>query len=288
MDDWEKAGKIGAEAREYAVELCKIGKTYAFIADSVEDFIIKKGGFPAFPMDVSVNNMAAHYCPFIDDKGILEKGDVVKLDIGVHVNGYVVDNATTVEVGSDKYKDLIKCCKEACVAGCEQALPDVEVKNIGKVIAQTIKDAGFTHISNLSGHGVGRWEVHCAPTIPNFDNGNDAKLIEGQHIAIEPFSTTGIGQVKEGKMSGVYQFVEKKPVRLDGARKLMIKIEKEYKSLPFTERWLKDVPNVKFLLGLLEKSGVIEQYKQLPEKSGGVVAQQENTICIGKGVITKI
>jgi methionyl aminopeptidase len=286
--DWLKAGKIGAEAREYAVELCKVGKTYSFIADSVEDFIIKKGGFPAFPMDVSVNNMAAHYCPFIDDKGVLEKGDVVKLDIGVHVNGCVVDNATTVEVGSDKHKELIKCCKEACVAGCEKAVPDVEVRKIGEVIAQTIKDAGFTHISNLSGHGVGKWKVHCSPTIPNFDNGNKAKLTEGEYIAIEPFSTTGIGQVKEGKMSGVYRFVEKKPTRLDGARKLMTKIDKEYNGLPFTERWLKDVQNVKFLLGILEKSGAIEQYKQLPEKSGGIVAQQENTVCVGKGVITKI
>ncbi len=288
MNDWEKAGKIGAQAREYAASLCKVGKTYVEFVDSVEEFIIKKGGFPAFPMDLSVDAMAAHYCPFIDDKGVLKKGDVVKLDIGVHVNGCVVDNAMTVEIGSDKYKELIKCCKEACLAGCEEAKPNAEINKIGKVIAEIIKDAGFTHISNLSGHGVGKWEVHCAPTIPNFDNGNKTKLKEGQYIAIEPFSTTGVGQVKEGKLSGVYGFIEKKPVRLDSARKLMGKIEKDYKTLPFTERWLKDVKNIKFLLGILEKTGVIQQYKQLPEKSGGIVAQYENTVCVGKGIITKI
>ena len=94
--------------------------------------------------------------------------------------------------------------------------------------------------------------------------------------------------IKEGKLSGVYAFVEKKPVRLDGARKLMHKIEKDYKTLPFTERWLKDVKNIKFLLGILEKTGVLQQYKQLPEKSGGIVAQYENTVCVGKGIITKI
>ena len=287
MNDWFKAGKIAANAREYAKEICKVGKSYAYVVDTVEDFIIKKGGFPAFPMDISVNDVAAHYCPFINDDNILEKGDVVKLDIGVHVNGAVADNACTVELGTNNWKDLINASKDACLAACEIAIPDCPIKNIGKIIQETIESAGFVPITNLSGHGVSEWLVHTSPTIPNFDNGNETKLVEGQHIAIEPFATDGVGLVSEGKPCGVYSFLGKKAVRLDGARKLMNKIDKDYKTLPFTERWLKDVRNVKFLLNLLEKSGVVQQYKILPEKNKGMVSQYENTIEIGTGITTK-
>ncbi len=287
MSDWLKAGKIAAEAREYAQEICKEGTSYTYVADTVEDFIIKKGGFPAFPMDVSVNEVAAHYCPYIVDDKVLEKGDVVKLDIGVHVNGAVADNACTVEIGTDKWKELIGASKDACLAACEIAIPDCPIRNIGKVIQETITGAGFTPITNLSGHGVAEWKVHTSPTIPNYDNKNENKLVEGQHIAIEPFATNGNGTVKEGKPCGVYAFLEKKPVRLPNARKLLTKIEKDYSTLPFTERWLKDFPNAKFLLNLLEKAEAIKQYTILPEKTGGMVSQYENTVEVGTGITTK-
>ena len=78
MNDWLKAGKLAADAREYAVDICKAGKTYTEVVDQTEDYIIKRGGFPAFPMDISVNHVAAHYCPYIEDDNVLEKGDVVK------------------------------------------------------------------------------------------------------------------------------------------------------------------------------------------------------------------
>jgi methionyl aminopeptidase len=287
MNDWFKAGKIASEARDYALDICKIGKSYTYVADKTEEFIIKAGGFPAFPMDVSVNDVAAHYCPFIDDEKILKKGDLVKLDIGVHVNGCVADNACTIELGTNNFKEMILASRGACLAGCEIAIPGTPIRNIGKVIQQTISDAGFTPITNLSGHGVGKWSVHCEPAIPNFDNKNETKLKEGQHIAIEPFATDGVGSVKEGKPCGVYAFLEKKPIRLDSARKLLSRIEKDYSTLPFTERWLKDVKNIKFLLNMLEKSGAIKQYTMLPEKSGGMVTQYENTVEVGSGVTTK-
>tara|TARA_Y100000310_G_scaffold231157_1_gene233672 strand:+ start:1704 stop:2570 length:867 start_codon:yes stop_codon:yes gene_type:complete len=288
MNDWMKAGKIAAEAREYAKKICKEGNLYSEIANNVEDFIKGKNAGIAFPMDVSVNNMAAHYCPFLDDKSVIIKGDVVKLDIGVHVNGHVADNACTVEVGTNKWAELIKSSKDACDAGCEIAVPGYKIRKIGKVIQDTIEGNGFVSISNLSGHGVGVYEVHLPPTIPNYDNGDKTMLEEGQHIAIEPFATDGKGFVKKGKLSGVYRFIAKKPVRLDGARKLMSFIEKEYKTLPFTERWLGDFKNVKFLLKLLKRDGVIEEYEQLPEEAGGMVSQYENTVEVGVGVTTKI
>jgi methionyl aminopeptidase len=288
MNDWLKAGNIAAKAREYAKEVCKEGKTYTYVVDKVEDFIKKKGAFPAFPMDISANSVAAHYCPFIEDDNIVEKGDLIKLDIGAHVNGAVADNACTVEIGTNNWKDLIKASKDACLAACEAAVPGMEIGKIGKLVEETIRDAGYTPISNLSGHGVELWVVHSNPTIPNYNNGNTSKLIEGQHIAIEPFATDGVGLVSEGKPCGVYVLENKKPVRLDGAKKLMLKIEKDYNTLPFTERWLKNVPNVKFYLNYLEKAEILRQYTILPEKKGGMVSQFENTVEVGTGITTKI
>lgn len=288
MNDWQKAGKIAAQAREYAVEVCKIGKSYTYVVDKVEDFIRKKGASPAFPMDLSVNDIAAHYCPYIDDKNILQKGDLVKLDIGVHVNGRVADNACTVELGTTKWKGLIKASKDACLAACELAVPDAPIRNLGKIIDETIKDAGFQTITNLSGHGVEEWIVHTSPTIPNYDNGNETKLKEGTHIAIEPFATTGVGAVKDGKGCGVYMLLEKRPLRMDSAKKLLMYIEKNYNTLPFTERWLKDFKNIKFLLALLEKENILKQYSVLPEKNGGFVSQYEDTVEVGTGVTTKL
>ncbi len=290
MNDWLKAGKLAAQAREYAQEVCVAGKSYTYIVDTVEDFIIKRGGFPAFPMDISVNHVAAHYCPFIDDpeENIVKKGDVIKLDIGVHINGAVADNACTVEIGTNKWAKLIRASKEACLAACDLATPGRPIYQLGAIVEDTIRSHGFNPITNLSGHGVGLWQVHTAPAIPNYDNGNKKTLVEGQYIAIEPFATDGIGSVSEGKPCGVYGFLQKKPVRLPGARKLMGHIEKTYNTLPFTERWLKDTPNIKFLLALLEREGVIKQYTILPEKKNGMVTQHENTIEIGTGITTKI
>jgi len=288
MDDWKKSGKIAAEAREYAKSICKKGVKYIEISNKIEEFIKKKGGKVAFPVDISVGSVAAHDSPFLGDSRVIEKGDLVKFDIGVHVNGRVADNACTVEVGGTKWKDMIKAAEEAVKAGVEVAVPGCSVNKIGKVIKETISGYGFVPIVNLSGHGVGVYEIHTSPTIPNHDNGDETKLKEGQHIAIEPFATNGVGYVKEGKGSGIYRLVMKKPVRLAGARKLIEFVEKEYKTLPFAERWLKDFKNVKFLLSLLKREGVFEEYPQLPERSGGMVSQYENTIEVGKGVLTKV
>ena len=131
--------------------------------------------------------------------------------------------------------------------------PGVKLCQIGAAISEVIRGAGFNPITNLSGHGVGQWIVHDAPSIPNYNNGDQTKLVEGQKIAIEPFATTGEGKVKDGKPSGIYGLVHLKPVRLDSARKMIQFIQKEYQTLPFCLRWVNHLPNAKFILAYLEK-----------------------------------
>jgi len=287
MEDYIKSGEICKKAREYGVTLLKEGAKFIDIAEKVEEKIKELGGEPAFPVDVGVNYLAAHDSPRFNDERVLQKGDVVKLDLGVHIKGAITDTAVTVEIGSDKYKKLIESAEEALKKALEMAKPGVEVRKIGAVIRETIENYGFSAIVNLSGHGVDRYEVHAKPSIPNFDNGDGTKLEEEQVFAIEPFATDGAGKVIEGKPSGIYSLINPKTVRDSNARKLLKYVMEKYQTLPFSERWLMKEfgARVKFALLLLEREGVIKQYSILPEKNKGQVAQAERTIIIGKGVI---
>jgi len=287
MEDYLKSGEICKKAREFGISLLKEGTKFIDIAEKVEDKIIELGGKPAFPVDVGINYLAAHDSPTFNDERILHKGDVVKLDIGVHVNGAVTDTALTLEIGSHIYEKLIKSAEEALKRALELVLPGVEICQIGKVINETIQSYGFTPIVNLSGHRVDKYEVHAPPSIPNYDNGDRTLLKEGQVFAIEPFATDGGGKVIEGKPAGIYEIVNVKNVRDSTTRKVLEFITENYKTLPFSERWLikQFGYKVKLSLLLLERAGIIKQYNLLPEKDRGQVAQAERTVIIGKGVI---
>ena len=282
MNDYIKSGEIAAKAREFGKKLCKENTLILEIAEKIEAKMLELGGKPAFPVDVSINHVAAHATPLENDKTKLKKGDLVKLDIGVHVNGAVTDTACTVEVSTNKCNNLIKASENALNEALKIVKPGVKVREIGKVIHDTIVKAGFSPIRNLSGHGLDKFEIHTKPTIPNYDNNDETKLEKDMIIAIEPFATTGIGEIIEGKPSNVYALIEKKPVRLNDARKILDFIEKEYKTLPFAARWLnKKFKNANFVLRVLEKEGIIKQYSQLPEKAKGNVSQAEHSLIVG-------
>jgi len=284
-EGWKKSGAIARKALEYGMELCKPNAKHIDIVEKIEKKIIQLGGKPSFPPDLSIDHVAAHQTPNVGDEKVLNKGEVVKVDVGAHVNGCVTDNARTVILGND-WKDLKKAVEDALDAAIEQAVPGNKIRNIGKAIITTIESRGFNAISNLSGHGIGRWIVHDSPTIPNYDNNDDTTLIEGQKIAIEPFATTGIGAVSDGRPCGVYRLLGMKPVRLDSVRKVLQFIEQEYQTIPFSPRWIQHLPNYQFALRTLEKEGVIKQYTELPEKSRGIVTQAEKSVSVGEGVLT--
>ncbi len=285
MDDWHKAGEIAGKAREYGKQLVKDGALALDIAEAIEAKITELGGKAAFPCGVSINHIAAHASPLPGEQTIIKKGDVVKLDLGCHINGCVADTACTVEPSSNENKDLILASKEALDEAIKHVKPGVMLHEIGKVIHDTINRYGFSPIKNLSGHGIGEWIVHHGITIPNFDNGDKRKLEEGMHIAIEPFATTGKGLVTEGKPSGIYAITNPRNIRNFEARKLLINLDKEYRTLPFHIRWIK-VANVNFLIRLLEKEGILRTYPQLVEESKGLVSQHEHSLEVGKGVYT--
>ena len=181
-----KAGKIASEALQYGKSLIKSGTKVIDVLDAVENKIIELGGEMAFPAQISLDQFAAHSCSDLIDETVLAK-QVVKLDVGVHIEGQIADNALTVDL-SGKYEDLVKASRDALNNALKIVKAGVELREIGKVIEDTIKSYGFEPVRNLSGHGLGLYQIHTNPSIPNFDNGSNVKLKEGDVIAIEPFA----------------------------------------------------------------------------------------------------
>lgn len=284
--DFIESGKISAKARDHGKKMIKEGASVLEIAEAIENKMRELGGKPAFPVDVSIDGLAAHASPGPEDKTILKKGQLVKLDLGAHVNGKVTDTAVTVEVGTNKWAKLIEAVEKALENTEKLVKPGTKICEIGKTISETISSYGFKAITNLSGHGIGEFEVHTTPTIPNYDNGDKTELKEGQTIAIEPFATVGVGSVKEGKPSGIYELVRKKPTRSPAVRKVLEYIEKEFNTLPFSLRWINNLPNAKFALRILEQEGIIHQFAELPEKTNGITSQAEHSFMVGHGRLT--
>jgi len=277
MEQWIKAGKIGAEILSYAKTKAKPGISLLELAQLIENKTAELKVKPAFPINLSLNHMAAHYTPLKEDKLTLKEEDILKIDLGVHMDGYISDTALTIGPN----KELIKASEEALKEAIKFARPGIEVRKIGAVVQDVISSYNFAPIKNLSGHEIKQYDLHAGLTIPNYDNGNTTKLEEGMIIAIEPFATTGKGKVTEGKPASIYRFIQKKPVRDAATKKILNYIEKEYSTLPFARRWLQEkFPTANFALRTLENQGAVKQYTQLPEESKGLVSQAEHTVLI--------
>jgi len=280
MNNWEKAGKIAAEALNYGSKLIKINNNVKEVVELVEKKIYELDGKPAFPVQVSINDMAAHFTP-LDEEILFKENDLVKLDVGVHVEGHIGDNALTIDLGNNK--ELLKASKLALNEAVKVVKPGAKLFEIGEVIEKTIKEFGFNPIKNLSGHGINVYEEHANFSIPNFNNNDKTELKENQIIAIEPFATNGIGLVRDGKPSTIYKVVNLKNTRDNNSREILKFIMENYNVLPFAKRWLlKKLPifKVNFALRILEQEGILHHYPQLPEKSQGLVSQHEYTLIV--------
>ncbi|RLF48651.1 MAG: type II methionyl aminopeptidase [Thermoplasmata archaeon] len=275
----ERAGAIARKAAIYGKELAREGVALLEIAEKIEEYIIGEGALPAFPANLSVNNIAAHYTPPSKACGIdyvLRRGDVLKIDVGAHVNGYIGDTALTVEIGTSRWRDLIRCAEEALNAAISAIKPGISVRTIGKVVETVASSYGYKPVINLSGHGLGKFIIHTGLTIPNFDNGDNSKLRVGDVIAIEPFVTDGRGYVENGPCGNIYRITAK---RINSPH--LQKIANNFRTLPFAERWCSALFNDHCaVLKNLERKRAIYCYPTLVEKKGCVVAQAEHTMVI--------
>lgn len=281
LEDYEKAGKIAAEVREFSRKIVKIDYSLLKATEQIEAQIIKLGGKPAFPVDVSINNIAAHYSAASNDTTLFKENDLVKVDIGVHINGAIADTAVSIDLGNNN--EMIRAAEDALKEALKLTMPGVKLFEIGQAIQQVIQSYGYSPIRNLSGHGIELFKVHTKPNIPNFNNNDRTELKEGQVIAIEPFATNGAGIIIEGKQSEIYEIVNKKAIRNASARKILDYADKEYNTMPFNKRWLLKKFNaldVNMGLNALEKEKIVYQYSVLPEKNNGIVSQAEHTVIV--------
>ncbi len=283
IQDFIKAGEIAAKAREYGKSLIVEGAKVVDILDKIEEQIIKLGGGIAFPAQISINQIAAHYCSLENDTTTIKSSDVIKIDVGAHVNGFIGDTALTVNLDG-KYKDLVDASKIALMNALEEIKPGIPIGEIGKVIQETISKNGFQPVRNLSGHGLGKFQIHTSPTMPNIELTVSAKLKEGMTIAIEPFATDGQGKIQEGGLTTIFSQVNEKPVRSPFTREVFQKI-KSYNGLPFTTRWLTKEfgeGKTRFALKELLKVGNIYGHAPLVEVKKGIVSQHEHSLIVTK------
>ena len=278
LEKYRSAGRILAEVLAEARPRVETGASLLDVANFVEDAIRSKGGQPAFPCNISLDRNAAHYTPSPKDLSTFGES-MVKLDVGVHVDGYIADAAITIDLsGHDK---LTEASKAALEAALDIVRPGANTAQIGKVIEETITGYGYRPVHNLTGHGLSRYQAHDEPAVPNKAMEKGTVLKEGDVIAIEPFATNGSGRISEGPINEIYGFSAPRPVRLPAARSLLKEITENYRTLPFARRWLKG-ERAEYALMLLLRSGAVHPYPVLWEVEGSLVSQAEHTVVILK------
>jgi methionyl aminopeptidase len=277
-----QAGKIASEVKKYARTIVKKGVPLLEIAEKIEAKIEQLGGKPAFPVNLSINDIAAHYTPNHDDKTIAS--GLLKVDFGVHVDGWVADTAFSIDLeNNEENKRLILASELALEIASKTIKLGVTNSRIGKEIEESISSGEISPIINLSGHQIKQYELHSGLTIPNINNNQEIPIKEGLY-AIEPFTTNGSGKVYDGKNSGIYELHSEKSPRSQTAREVLNFIIKEYNTLPFCSRWLYKKLGAKSLIGLkqLEENGNLHHFPMLMEANRGKVAQSENTFLVEK------
>ncbi len=284
-----KSGQIAKNAADLALRLVKPGVGVSEIAITIEKYIRELGGEPAFPVNIGINNVAAHYTPVYSDTLTIPEQGVVKIDLGVHVEGYIADTAVSIPL-SPVFEGLVEASRRALEKALEVLHPGIRASEIGRVIEITIKSYGFNPIKNLSGHGIEKYTIHSGVTIPNYaDIFARYRLTSGVY-AIEPFATNGVGLVKELNFATIYALKRIKKALREDVAKFYNKVYGERLTLPFTLRWYvtsSDEYNtyLEIIEHLAEKNALVK-YPVLVEKTNGYVSQFEHTVVItGKDVI---
>jgi len=283
FDNYVKAGKIASQVREYARTQDHTGRSLSEICNDIEQEIFKKGGEPAFPVNVSLNDIAAHYTAVPNDPIIVKNTDVLKIDVGVHIDGYIADTAVTVSYDT-KYQRMIDIAERALDEAIGISRSNTRVSEIGRIIEKTITKYGCKPIQNLSGHSLERYTIHAGKSIPNiWTIGHSFNLSVNNVYAIEPFVTTNDGQgvVYEGKIKNIFGIGSRKRTKEQKTDDFLEYLWNKFKTLPFALRWIVNEYEEKEALSLLEilvKKKNVHAYPILVEGANRIVVQAEHTI----------
>jgi methionyl aminopeptidase len=284
LEKFRLSGKILRETREEMRQLVHENMPIIEVCEKAEALIREKGGKPAFPCNVSINEVAAHYTSPPNDEQRIPEKSIVKVDIGVHLDGYVTDTAFTA-CFSPEHKSMQNAAEHALQTAIENIHSDIAISKIGGIIEKSIKNRGFKPIANLTGHSVGRYLIHAGTSIPNVTQISFGKIKAGEVYAIEPFVTLpeAVGRVEDSPETTIFRLVKAKTVKNTHANTMLRFIEDNFRTLPFAERWLKGVvPEGQYLEAFKEllTSRALMGYPVFIEVSRKPVAQAEHTVLI--------
>ena len=285
-DQYRKSGKITSEVRSVVKARVKPGMGYVEVCQLVEGEISARGGSPAFPTGIGVNQVTAHYAPQLGDSGVIQESDLVKVDFGVHVDGYVTDTAVSITF-NPAYQLMLEVAERALAVAIETAKKEARTGEIGKVVQAEVSRLGFRPIENLTGHTVDRFTVHAGKSIPNVYMPGTQSLKKGDVFAIEPFVTlsSAAGYVVDSASQTIFSIVARKKTGMPELDGFAEKVWAERKSLPFTPRWYvaEFGRNLPAMLERLVAKKAVRPYPTLVEASGSPVAQFEHTMALDDG-----
>jgi methionyl aminopeptidase len=286
FDCYQRAGKIASVVRERARKKYHVGSSVFRICESIEAEIRELGGVPAFPVNVSLNDIAAHYTAEPNDILEVKDSDILKIDIGVQLDGYIADTAVTV-CYDPKSEALVKVAEMALNEAVKVAKADTKANDIGAAVENTILKQGFKPIQNLSGHSLERYTIHAGRSIPNIRTiGPSFRLSSNQAYAVEPFVTTkdGQGVVYEGRIRNIFSITSRKPSKNQDADIFLAQLWDKFRTLPFAIRWITDLyeeQKARQLIEFLVKKRNVHAYPILVEGNGKIVSQAEHTLIPG-------
>lgn len=285
LDNFRQAGKLASKIREDSRRLIMVGESLLDIAETIEQMIKEEGARPAFPVNISINDIAAHYTPEFEAAATLGEKDLVKVDLGIEVSGALSDTAYTVDLSGEN-ELLVKASEEALENALKMIRPGAAVGEVGGVIEETIKKYGFRPIANLSGHMIKSNELHAGVEIPNVKTADQYRFQEGDIFAVEPFATTGEGYVEDLEQVEIFSLYMPSNVRMRQSRKIVEHVINNYGMLPFAERWVRKEFSSKLLVSAalkeLLQNHFIRGYPVLREVGRGLVSQTEHTILVTK------
>jgi methionyl aminopeptidase len=281
IDCWRKAGILAAEALAFGRPLVKAGASYLAVVEAVEDFVRRSGGELAFPVNISINAAAAHDTPVPGDPRVFSPMDLVKLDVGVHVSGYIGDNAVTVDL-SGQHQKLCEASRQALHAAVAMAIPGTRLRDIGREVENTISSFGFQPIKNLGGHQLGVFKLHCGAFVPNYFNNDKNCLDAGMVLAIEPFAAENCNAVEDSRDCRIFNILDKTP-RYPNEVDPTLGIIRQLRGLPFSLRSLEKKlpgPILRQQFEALAKQKLLHYYPPLITKTRCLVSQHEHTVIV--------
>lgn len=284
LEKFRLSGKILRETKEEMANYVKENMLIIDVCEKAEALIRAKGGKPAFPVNVSINEVTAHYTSPPGATSSIPTGATVKVDIGAQIDGYVTDTAFTAAF-SPEGRIMTATAELALKTVIDNIHGGMQLGDIGALVEKTVKNRGYKPISNLTGHSVGRYLIHAGTSIPSVAGFNPSKIETGKVYAVEPFVTSpeAIGRVDDSPQKNIFRYLKAKSLKTDAAKKLAKHIEKNFHTLPFTERWITEVlPKEKYKTAFQEllKTKSIMAYPVFVEASKKPVAQAEHTLLI--------